>query len=94
MDTSLDIGELPKPALIGVGIGILAVILFLFFLVDRFVYPILPRPSAAVEKIKPPPGYPDVAPFNTSGWQRDIYSKQKGQAGAGRPMMAPPGPPQ
>jgi hypothetical protein len=89
MDTSVDISELPRPALIGIGVGILVLILFLFFLVDRFVYPLLPRQSQAIEKLKPPPGYPDVAPFNTKGWQDSFYKKGKV---AGAPPMMPPGP--
>jgi len=88
MDTSVDISELPRPTLIGIGVGILVLILLLFFMVDRFVYPILPRPSQVIEKLSPPPGYPDVAPFNTKAWQEN-FKKHGGRSGG---PGGPPGP--
>jgi len=70
MDFSADISELPKPALIGISAVIAVIALVgLFFMVDRFVYPILPRASQTTEQVKPPPGYPDVPPYNTKTWQ-------------------------
>jgi len=87
MDTSIDIRELPRPMLIGIGIAILFAMVLLFFLVDRFVYPILPRPPMIVEKLQPPPGYPDIPPYNTKVWQEG-FKKRSGQA-----TGAPPGPP-
>jgi hypothetical protein len=91
MDFSADLGDLPKPALIGIGTAIVVVALVgLFFLVDRFVYPILPRASEVTEQVKPPPGYPDVPPFNTKTWQ----ARMKKQGGIPPRMGAPMGAPQ
>lgn len=60
-----NINELPKPLLIGLGV---LVLLFLGFMVNQFVVPLRP-PAKDADKVAPPPGYPDIPPFNSKAWQ-------------------------
>lgn len=86
MDLQGDISNIPKPVLIA---GVVVIVLLLLLGIDRFVYPLLPRKSQAVEKLAPPPGFADVPPYNTRGWQemwkkqQELIKKQGGAAPAG-----------
>ena len=60
-----DISELPKPLLVAIGI---VALLFIVFMVDRFVVPLRPK-AADTDKVAPPPGMPDIPPYNSKAWQ-------------------------
>jgi hypothetical protein len=69
--------DLPRPALIGGGIAIVIVLLVgLFFFINSFVTPLIPR---SVDHVPPPPGYPDQPPYNTKAWQ-DLNKRSNGNA--------------
>lgn len=60
------VNELPKPLIIG--IGVLAIV-FMLFMFNRYIYRLTPPPP--LPHVAPPPGYPDIPPYNQPGWQKE-----------------------
>ena len=59
--------QIPLAAIIGAGLAALILILFLF---HTYVSPLRPAQASGMEHVAPPPGYPDIAPYNTRAWQQ------------------------
>jgi hypothetical protein len=66
--------QIPLPIVIAGGILVVSFFLFMF---HTYVMPLVPRRSPAVERVAPPPGYPDVPPYNTKEWQQNAKPGQR-----------------
>ncbi|MDX1932247.1 MAG: hypothetical protein SFU56_06555 [Capsulimonadales bacterium] len=82
----MDLSEMSTTNKVILGVGALAVVAVLFFVISAVFFG--PKQDAVV-KVPPPPGYPDVAPYNTKSWQ----DMQKKTASQGQMAPMPPGPP-
>lgn len=82
--------QFPLPLVIG---GVVIALLLFLFMYHTFISPLYGVGPRRAERIAPPPGYPDVAPYNTREWQQHAkpgqrmpgvppidYSKQRGPA--------------
>src|SRR5688500_17654370 len=59
--------KIPLPAVIAAAFAALVLVVFLF---HTYVSPLTPARAAGMERVAPPPGYPDIAPYNTKAWQQ------------------------
>ena len=72
--------KVPLGVLIGAGVAVLVLVVFLF---HTYVMPITPARASGMERVAPPAGYPDIAPYNTKAWQ------QTARPGARMPGVPP-----
>lgn len=86
----MDLSDMPTTKKLAIGAGALAVLLILIFAVNAIFFA---KKQEATVKVKPPPGFPDIAPYNTKSWQ-DMQRKTASQgAVAPMPPPVPGGPP-
>jgi len=67
-------GQIATPILVASGA---AMLLFLLFMYHLFVSPLFPQGHRQMERVAPPPGYPDVPPYNTKVWQENARPGQR-----------------
>lgn len=66
--------SVPLPILISGGVLVLFLVLFMY---HTYVSPLLGQGQQKMEHVAPPPGYPDVAPYNTKVWQQNAKPGQR-----------------
>jgi hypothetical protein len=85
MQISTDVSEMSLGTKITIGVGVLALLIVLFFAVNAIFFS---KKQETAVRVPPPQGYPDIAPYNTKSWQ-DMQKKAQTQ-GANVPMPPPP----
>jgi hypothetical protein len=65
--------SVPIPVLISGGVLVVFLILFMY---HTYISPLYGQ-SANREHVAPPPGYPDVPPYNTKAWQQYAQPGQR-----------------
>lgn len=64
----------PVPLIVGGGI---LVLFFFLFMYHTYVSPLYGQGEKKMEHVAPPPGYPDVPPYNTKVWQENARPGQR-----------------
>jgi hypothetical protein len=66
--------SIPIPVMISGGV---LVLFFFLFMYHTYVSPLYGQGPKKAEHVAPPPGYPDVPPYNTKEWQQHAQPGQR-----------------